>query len=88
MVEKVDHLGVVIAQLQRDNADLQDLIHPETPPKKVVEMKSVIEDLTTDLEDMEQEVKQVTDATIKFWGSVVQDEQLEQLTIEFQVDEG
>ena len=37
---------------------------------------------------MEQEAKRVTDATAKFWGSVVQDTQLEQLTMQLQQAEG
>ena len=52
--------------MQRDNADLNALIHPDTPPEQVVEGKSAIEDVVTQLEDMDQEEKKVTDAMTQF----------------------
>ena len=47
-----------------------------------------MEDLVTQLEEMEQEAKKVTEETTQFWGSVVQDEQLEQLNTQMQEEEG
>ena len=74
VVVKVAQLGVVIAQLQQDNVDLQGLVHLDTPPEQVVERKSIMEDPTTHLEEMEKEAKKVTKVTSQFLGSVVQDE--------------
>ena len=54
---------VLIAQLQRDNNILEALVHPATPPEKLAERKSVIEELAMQLDEMEQEVKKVRDAT-------------------------
>ena len=53
--DKVKRLGAVIAQLQHDNANLKDLVHPDTPSEKFIERKSAIQDLVTQLEEMEQE---------------------------------
>ena len=45
-------------------------------------------DLATQLKEMEQEAKKVAQDTKQFCGSVVQDEQLEQLTTQLQEVEG
>ena len=81
-------LGVVIAQLKRDNVDLQALVHPDTPPEQVVKRKIVMEYLAKQLEEMDQEAKKVTETTTQFWGSIVQDEKLEQLTTQSQKAKG
>ena len=47
-----------------------------------------MEDLATNLEEMEQEAKKVTKGTMQFWGTIVQDEKLEQLTKQLQEEEG
>ena len=47
-------LRVVIAELQWDKAYLQELVHPGTLPEQVVERKITIEDLVTQLEEMEK----------------------------------
>ena len=39
-------------------------------------------------ETMEQEAKEIMEATTQFWQSVVQDEQLNQLTMQVQEAEG
>ena len=80
VVSKEAWLGAVIAQLQNDNANLQELINPYTPPEQVAERKSTMEDLATQLDEMEQEAKNVTGATTQFWGRVVQDEKSKQMT--------
>ena len=49
--------------MQLDNVYLNALIHPDTPPKQVAERKITMEDLATQLEEMEQEAKKVTDVT-------------------------
>ena len=77
---KVQRLGMVIAQLEHDNNILNALIHLDTPPEQVADRKSTMEDMATHLEEIEQEAKKVTEATTQFWGSVVQDEKLAQLT--------
>ena len=45
--EKEERIGAVIAQLQHENAEFQDPVHPDTPTKKVAKRKSAIEDFTT-----------------------------------------
>ena len=47
-----------------------------------------MEDLATQLEEMEQEAKKETDVTTQFWGSVVQDEKLEKVTTQLQDAKG
>ena len=64
------------------------LVHPDTPPKQVVERKSAIEDVGKHLEEMEKEAKKFTDATTQFWGSVIEDEKLVKLTKQLQDEEG
>ena len=85
---KVQRLGMIIAQLEHNNNILNALVHLETLPRKIPKRKSAIEDVVTHLEEMKQEVKKVIDATMQFWGSVVQNEQLAQLTNELQEVEG
>ena len=85
---KAWRLGAIIAQLQRDNSILETLVHPATPLEKIAEQKSAIAYLETQLDEMEQEAKKMTDATTYFWESVVQDEQLAQLTKQLQEEEG
>ena len=41
--------------------------------------KSTIKYAVTWIEDREKKAKEITDATMQFWGSVVDEEQLEQL---------
>ena len=79
-VVKEKQLGEVIAQLQLDKNILNALIYPDTPPEKIAKCKSSIEEIATQFEEMEQEAKNITEAMTQFWGSVVQDERLEQLT--------
>ena len=67
---------------------LNALVQSMTPPKQVVERKASIEDITTKFESMEQEAKTIMDVTTHFWQSVVQDEQLDQLTAQVQEAEG
>ena len=63
-------------------------MHPTTPLEKIAARKREIEYLATQLDEMEQEAKKVMDVTTLFWGSIVQDEQLAQLTTQLQEEEG
>ena len=47
-----------------------------------------MEDVATQLEEMEQEEKKVIEVTTQFWGSVVHDKKLEQLTTQLQEAKG
>ena len=66
--------------MKSENSVLEALVHATTPPEQIVVQKSAIEDLETQLKELEQEAKKVVDATTQFWGNIVQDEQLVQLT--------
>ena len=70
-VAKAKWLGSVILQFQQDNAYLTALLHPDTPHEQVTERKSNMEDLATQLGEMEHKAKKVTEATTQFLGSVV-----------------
>ena len=61
---------------------LNALIQPMTPSEQVAERKASIEEIVTRFETMEQEAKTIMEATMHFWQSVVQDEQLDQLTVQ------
>ena len=74
----------VIAQLQLDNNLLNAMVYADTPPEQVTEQKSVIEEIATYFEETKQDAKNIMEATTQFWGSVIQDEQLEQLTKKLQ----
>ena len=76
-VAKAKKLEAVIEQLQRKTSILDALIHPSTPTKHIGAWNSEIEALETQLDELEQDAKNVTDATMQVWGSIVQDEQLE-----------
>ena len=82
--EKVEQLGAVTEQLKRDKDNLHALMDPGTPLEEAAERETTMEDFATQLEEMEQEAKRVTDATTQFWGSVVKDAQLEQLNMQLQ----
>ena len=56
------------------------MVYPKTAPEQVAERKSAIEEIAAQFDDMEQDAKKVTEATTQFWGSVVQDEQIDKLT--------
>ena len=56
----------------------------DTPLEQVAQRKSAIDDIATHFEEIKQEAKKIMEATTQFWGSVVQDEQLEQLTKQLQ----
>ena len=65
-VERAQQLGAIITQLQCDNLDLQALVHPDTPLEQVAEWKRAMEDLVTQLEEIEKEAKKVTKETTQF----------------------
>ena len=77
--KKVQNLGDVITTFKRDIEESNALVNPGTPLEKDAEHKSAIEEFATQLEQMEKEAKLVTDVNTQFWGSVVQNEQLEKL---------
>ena len=83
-VGKAKRLGEFIAQLQLDHIILNSMVHPETPPEQVPERKSAIEEIAAQFDDMEKDAKKVMEETTQFWGSVIQDEQLDQLTKQLQ----
>ena len=62
---------MMIGQLECDNNILNALVHPDTPSEQIAERKRTIDNLATQLEEMEQEAKKLTNATMQFWGSVV-----------------
>ena len=64
------------------------LVYPDMPPEKIVERKTTIEEATSQLEQLKKEAKKVTNITIVFWSSIIQYEQLKQLTNNFQQVEG
>ena len=78
----------MITQLKHDIEYIHVMVDPGTPPEQDTEHKSVIEYLATQLEEMDNKAKHVTDTTTHFWGSVVQDEQLEQLNTQLREGEG
>ena len=82
--KKVQKLGEVITTFKHDIEDLHKLVNPGTPLEKAANCKSAIEDFATQLEELEKEAKFVTDATTQFWGSVVQDEKLEQINTQLE----
>ena len=47
-------------------------------------MKEFHEEIATQFDEMEQDAKNIMEATTQFWGSVIHDEQLEKLTIHLQ----
>ena len=59
---------------------LNSLVQPMTPAKQVANRKSSIEYITTQFESMDQQAKTIMEVTTQFWQSIVQDEQLDQLT--------
>ena len=59
---------------------LNALVQPTMVPEKVTKRKTSIEEISTQLGTMEQEAKTIMEATTHFWQSIVQDEQLDQLT--------
>ena len=89
-VEKAKRLGQTIVQLQDNNLKLQDLVQPSMPPEQVAERKALIEDIETKFEGMEKEAKTIMEATTQvfFWKSIVQDENLDQLTTQVQESKG
>ena len=64
------------------------LVYPDTPLEKITERKNAIEEVEAQIKELEQEAKKITEAKMQFWGSVVQDEQLEKLTEQLQEAEG
>ena len=78
-VAKAKKLGVVIEQQQSETSILDALIHPSTPPEHIAARKDEIEELDTQLDELEKDAKKVTDSTTQVWGSIVQDEQIEQV---------
>ena len=60
---KAQKLGQLIADFRQDIEYLQTLVNPSTTPKKAMEHKGDIEDITTQLEEIEKEAKTITDAT-------------------------
>ena len=50
------------------------------PPWKIYERKNAIEEVVAQIEELEKEAKKVIEPTIEFWGSIIQDAQLEKLT--------
>ena len=88
VVEIPHHLETIISKLQSENNILETLVHLTIPPEKIAVRKSAIEYLATQLNEMEKEVKKVTDVTSQFQGSIVDDEQLAQLTTQLQEEEG
>ena len=66
--------------MKQDNNILIALVYPNTPLGKIVEQKGVIEEMKAQFEEMEQDTTKITEVTTQFWGSIVQDKQLEKLT--------
>ena len=56
------------------------LVYPDMPPEKIAKRKTTKEEVEAQLEELEQEAKKVIDAMTKFWGNIIQDEQLKKLT--------
>ena len=63
-------------------------MYPYTPPEQITKWKYGIEEIAAQFEAMEQDAKKIIEAMKQFWGSVVQDEKLEQLTKKLQEAEG
>ena len=63
------------------------MVYPDTPLEQVVEQKSAIDEIAAQFEKTKQEAKNIMKAMTQFWGSVIQDEQLEQLTKQSQESE-
>ena len=61
--ENTKWFGAVITNLKRDNEDIHAIVDLGTTLEEAAERKSVFEDFAMQLEEMEQEAKQVTDAT-------------------------
>ena len=75
--EKEKRLGELITSFKWGIKELNALVNPSTPLEKAAERKRAIEYFATHLKEMEKEANLVTDATMHFWGSVVQYEQSE-----------
>ena len=56
--------------------------------EQVAEHKTSIEEISTQFGILEQEAKTIMEMTTQFWQSIVQDEQLDQLTEQVQEAEG
>ena len=82
--EKYLWLGQFITDLRGYLKELQEQMTPRTPPEQVVECKTKIEEVYAQLEESEKDTKAITYYTAQFLGSVVQDEQLQQLSMQLQ----
>ena len=71
VIARAKKLGVVIAQLQRESNILDALIHPSTPLEHIAARKDEIEELFTQLDELEQDANKVTYATMQVWGNIV-----------------
>ena len=67
---------------------LQAQVQPTTPLEQVAEHKTSIEEIATQFCTMEQEAKTIMEETTQCWKSIVQDEQLDQLTAQVHEAEG
>ena len=81
-VAKAKQLGEVIVQLQLTNNLLNSMVYLEMAPEQIVEHNDAIEFFAAQFEAMEQEAKKISEERTQFWGSVIQDEQLDQLTMQ------
>ena len=52
------------------------MVYPDTPPDKITKKKNSIEEVVAEVEEMEQEAKNITKEMMQFWGSIIQDEKL------------
>ena len=60
----------------------------ETLPEQIAKWNNSIEEVAAQLDEMEQEAKEVIEAMTQFWGSIIQDELLEKLTKNLSQAEG
>ena len=56
------------------------MVYPYTAPEQLTKWNISINEIAAQFEEIEQEAKNIIEAMTQFWGSVIQDEQLEQLT--------
>ena len=82
MVAKAKNLGETIIKLQDTNLILNALVQPMMPLEQVDERKASIQEIVTQFETMEQEAKIIMEATTQFWQSIIQDKELDPLTMQ------
>ena len=88
LVKKAQWLGQTLIQLHDHNLLLHAQAQPTTLLEQVAERKASLEEIATQFSHMKQEAKFIMEETTQFWQSIVQDEQLDQLTVQVQEEEG